>query len=373
MATKTKIFYIHCGGNTIGGVETYLSHMVENHKNNEAYLGIVKSGNFLHYLREQQTKNIIHLHGGRLRELNKVGIAIRNACRFVRRNKIKLIIAKGYNSWIYGSIVAYLTKTKSIFYIANDINPQYWKSPITCIGSYLRPNHYLANSQFTAVSIKEILNKKASIVYPAANISKFTNIDHNQARNFLCKEFAIAPHKFIYTIVGRLQEWKGQHIAISAFKEMHNKKNSVLLVVGDYTHESDRPFFERLQQLATNENVIFTGFRKDVPQIVSGSDVIIHASTTPEPFGITIIEGMFARKPVIASAAGGPLEIIEHNKSGLLVLPKNPNKLAKSMDKLHNNQKQCILLGKKAYEEAQKKFSIEASIHRMEEVIDSIL
>lgn len=368
-----KIFYIHCGGDTIGGIETYLAHIIKAHKNYQAYLGIVKPGKYGDYLQLQQTPNVIALNGGRLREVDKVGIAVRTAARFIRKNNIEFIIGKGYNSWVYAGIIARLTKIRSIFYVANDINPHFWKSPITLIGSYMHPSYYFANSQFTAQSITKILDRESSIVYPAANISKFVGIDGKNARELLCAEFGIAPQKRIYTIVGRLQEWKGQHIAIEAFKKMRNKENAVLLVVGDYTHHSDQPFFRRLQHLAKSESIIFTGFRKDIPQIISGSDIIVHTSITPEPFGITIIEGMLAKKAVIASAAGGPLEIITHREHGLLSPIKDICQLAKYMDELFENRDLCLSLGKKAYNRAKREFSIDASADCVEKTLDRFL
>lgn len=368
----SRILYIHCGGDTVGGIETYLAQMLKYH-HNEAYLGIVRLGMYSEYLKIQQTPNVISLRGGRLSEVDKVGIAIRNACRFVRKHNISIIIAKGYNSWLYGSVVAYLTKRKSIFYVANDINPNYWKYPITCVGSYLRPTHYVANSNFTAASVLQILKKPASVVYPAANTNQFDNVDNEEARKQLLCEFNIPRHHCVYVIVGRLQKWKGQHIAIRSFRQMRHKANSTLLVVGDYTHKNDRNFFKSLQQLVGNDNIIFTGFRSDVPHIVAGSDIVVHTSITPEPFGITIIEGMLAKKPVIASAAGGPLEIIDNEQNGLLVERNNPPQLAQKMDLLYEKRDWGARLGQNAYTKARKLFSIEASVQSLESTVSKIL
>ena len=50
-------------------------------------------------------------------------------------------------------------------------------------------------------------------------------------------------------------------------------------------------------------------------------DIVVHTSIAPEPFGRVIVEGMLARKPVIATRAGGALEIIDEGVTGLLVTP----------------------------------------------------
>jgi glycosyltransferase involved in cell wall biosynthesis len=67
--------------------------------------------------------------------------------------------------------------------------------------------------------------------------------------------------------------------------------------------------------------VHFLGFRSDIPALMCSMDIIAHTSTAPEPFGLVIVEAMLARRPVIATAAGGALEIVLRQQTGLLVAP----------------------------------------------------
>jgi glycosyltransferase involved in cell wall biosynthesis len=67
--------------------------------------------------------------------------------------------------------------------------------------------------------------------------------------------------------------------------------------------------------------VIFTGFRPDVPEMLQLLDVVAHASIDPEPFGRVIAEALAMKRPVIATRAGGPTEIIDDSRTGFLVPP----------------------------------------------------
>jgi glycosyltransferase involved in cell wall biosynthesis len=71
-------------------------------------------------------------------------------------------------------------------------------------------------------------------------------------------------------------------------------------------------------ELGIAGRVEFRGFRADVPAELAAMDVLVHCSTVPEPFGQVVAEGMAAGLPVVATAAGGPAEIIRHDVDGLL-------------------------------------------------------
>jgi glycosyltransferase involved in cell wall biosynthesis len=80
--------------------------------------------------------------------------------------------------------------------------------------------------------------------------------------------------------------------------------------------------------------VTFVGFTEHVERELAGLDILVHASVVPEPFGQVVVEGMAAGLAVIASAAGGPLEIITPELDGLLAPPGDVAALAASLRRL---------------------------------------
>ncbi|MEO0263137.1 MAG: glycosyltransferase family 4 protein [candidate division WOR-3 bacterium] len=369
-----KILYIHGGGDAIGGIETYLARSLKYHKIFKPYIGIVKKGRFFKYLQNENFKNIIDLKGGRLRELPKTLNAIYNCIKFIKKNDIKLIIAHGAHSFVFAGIISKISNIKSIFYVHVDIKKEEFRSLITGIAFRIKPTLYIANSEFTAKSVKKFLKSDAKINYPASDIHKFDSINEFNAKRKLREEFGIPEDKIIFSIIGRIQEWKGQDVGILAFKNMKNKDKACLLIVGECTFKKDEKYYEYLKKLSKEEKwIIFTGFRNDVPFIMKGSDIILHTSRNPEPFGIVIVEGMMAKKPVLASASGGPIEIIENGKDGFLYEPGNYKSLCKIMDMLIENENLRQEIGIKGYEKAKNKFTMEASISNLEEILKELL
>ena len=90
----------------------------------------------------------------------------------------------------------------------------------------------------------------------------------------------------------------------------------------------------QVQNLGLGDRVSFTGFRADIAAELARLDVLVHASVVPEPFGQVVVEGMAAGVAVIASDAGGPAEIIERERSGLLVPPGDVAALAAALQRL---------------------------------------
>jgi len=88
------------------------------------------------------------------------------------------------------------------------------------------------------------------------------------------------------------------------------------------------------------------------------SDIIVHSATEPEPFGRVIVEGMLAGKPVIATAAGGPLDIISHNENGVLVPLRDSSRMAQAITRLLLNRQEAETMGAKARQAAESKFNV---------------
>jgi glycosyltransferase involved in cell wall biosynthesis len=149
----------------------------------------------------------------------------------------------------------------------------------------------------------------------------------------LRKEIGLESNSMI-GIFGRLSPWKGQHIlleAISVIPGMH------AVLIGDALF-GESAYAEGLKVRASQPDIAgrvhFLGFRRDIPALMQAMDIIVHASTSPEPFGLVIVEGMLARKPVIATRAGGAIEIIQEGESGVLVTPGSIFELRAALERL---------------------------------------
>lgn len=163
-------------------------------------------------------------------------------------------------------------------------------------------------------------------------------------------------------LFSRLAPWKGQHVLIEALTRLPGVH--ALLVGGALFGE--HAYAESLREQAVGRGVAdrvhFLGFREDVPGLMRLSNVVVHASVAPEPFGRMIVEGMLARRPVVASRSGGATEIVEDGVSGALVPPGDPGALAAALNDLLANAPKSRAMAATGYANALDRFSLQAMI-----------
>lgn len=217
---------------------------------------------------------------------------------------------------------------------------------------------------------------KGQVVYNPINVEAFGQVDGVAE---LRAEFGLANQDRLISNVGRLDWWKGHGYFLQATAEVvQSQPNSKALIVGapDSTH-LNQAYYQRLQQLVTDlglsDHVIFAGFRTDVPRIMAASDVVVHSASEPEPFGRVIVEAMAAGRPVVATAAGGVLDIVEDQVTGLLVPPKNAALMAGAIQQFLQNKEQAQTIGQRAQQRARERFSVEQHVAAVQRIYQEIL
>jgi glycosyltransferase involved in cell wall biosynthesis len=108
-------------------------------------------------------------------------------------------------------------------------------------------------------------------------------------------------------------------------------------------------------------------------QMYKGLDVVVSASTQPEPFGVVVVEAMAMKRPVIAPNHGGAAEIIESKVTGLLFDPGDAQSLAQAIEKLYSSPSLYINLGQNARSAVVKSFSIEGHVKRIQAIYEELL
>ncbi len=117
----------------------------------------------------------------------------------------------------------------------------------------------------------------------------------------------------------------------------------------------------------------FLGFRSDVAPLMKAADVVVHASTLPEPFGRVVVEGMLAERPVVATAAGGVGEIVTDGVTGLLVKPGSPDALAGAVKMLRADPARADALASAGNARARAAFSVQAMVQGVRTVLDEVM
>src|SRR5712692_6438072 len=100
----------------------------------------------------------------------------------------------------------------------------------------------------------------------------------------------------------------------------------------------------------------FIGFQEHLAPIYQALDVVVHASTQPEPFGLTIVEAMACARPVIVSRAGGAAELFTHDHDAVGVPPGDAAALAAAMSDLIHDRERRQRLAENAVRTARERF-----------------
>ena len=190
---------------------------------------------------------------------------------------------------------------------------------------------YVANSSATRASLVTVGVRPTDIevVYPPVDLSRF---DPSQTGRIQLVDLGLPPTAPCFGIVGQLVEWKGHRVFLDAAQRVFlAMPHACALVVGEAPPDRRRyraALEEQAVRLGIYDRVKFLGFRDDVADLLRLMDVVVHASIWAEPFGRVLVEAMAMKKPVVASMAGGPLEIVEDGKTGFLVPPGDAVRLA---------------------------------------------
>ena len=198
-------------------------------------------------------------------------------------------------------------------------------------------DHCIAVSQAVRTQLLELglPPEKCTVVAEGLDLRQFQPRVPDPA---LREELGIAPDAPVITLVGGLVDWKGQDVLLDAAPHILAAfPDAWILMVGSAYGKDDTFALEiarRAADPALRGRVRLLGARKDIPAILATSSVILHASTQPEPFGRTFLEGMAMGRPTIASNEGGPLDVIDHETDGLLIAPRDPGTLAGAVVRL---------------------------------------
>jgi glycosyltransferase involved in cell wall biosynthesis len=239
---------------------------------------------------------------------------------------------------------------------------RYLKS-IICISNAVKNN--LLNHGFP--------EKKLVMIYNGLDPKEFSC---TKTKKETLKTICVETDYPVVGIVGNIKAWKGQETVIKSIKLVKRKyKNIKCLIVGGVS-ERNNDYLQYLEGVTEREglkkNIIFTGKRKDIPDLINTMDILIHASTDPEPFGRVLLEGMALSKPVISTNIGASPEIVVDGETGILVPPGNEKKLFEAINYLLKNKRVALEMGDAGKERVINYFHITKYLEKTQELYAKI-
>jgi glycosyltransferase involved in cell wall biosynthesis len=184
-------------------------------------------------------------------------------------------------------------------------------------------------------------------------------------------EAKVRPRRVL--MLGRIAEWKGQHVFIRAAERLcaagHDEE---FVIAGGATNPADAAYEALIRRMVEERRlsgrVVFAGVVEDVADLLRSTDVLVHCSTSPEPFGLVILEAMGFGVPVIAANAGGPAEIIRDGIDGRLYPPGDDQTLAAILHELLQNSVARQELGDNGLRVVHDRFALSRTADELTEL-----
>ncbi|MDE2083004.1 MAG: glycosyltransferase [Burkholderiales bacterium] len=238
------------------------------------------------------------------------------------------------------------------------------------------PTYFIAVSRWVSDSIGRIgvPAPKRTYIYDGIELDKLdTRADGRSFR----RRHGLHEDAFVVGLVGLLIPWKGQALFLEAARLLAAVLPDTVFAIVGGTPEEFRYFEAELKRAAEapplRGRIVFTGHVSEMAPVYNGLDVVLSASTSPEPLGTMIIEAMTMARPIVAPDHGGAVEMIEHERTGLLFNPGDAASLAAAIRRLGTDPALRHSLGQAARVQALKTFAIAEHVRRVQGVYDAIL
>ena len=256
--------------------------------------------------------------------------------RRLRKLDPDLIHTNSLKSGVYGAAAARIARLPLVWHLHDRLATDYMSGDaarLTRIAIGKGADAVIANSETTLMTLDEVARDKATVISPPVDLPPNPVEIRETVRRV--------------GIVGRLAPWKGQHVFLSAMERAFNSSGAEAVLIGSPLF-GEEAYADGLRHSASqlgDLEVSFRGFVDDVPAELGQLDVLVHASTSAEPFGQVVLEGMAAGLPVVAAGAGGPAEIISDGRDGLLYTPGDVEALADRLRLLAGDRRLRSRLG----------------------------
>ena len=295
---------------------------------------------------------------------------LRRLAKTIRQIQPDIVHTNSLKADLLGGIAARRAGTKVIWHVRDRIAPDYLAPHMVRLMRFMArriPHAVIANSHATLATVHLRPGSRSAVIY--------SGLPDPQAQP--PPEHIAKPAGQTVIMVGRLSPWKGQDVFIRAAAAVHRHLPHVQFqIVGSALFGEDAyeaQLLQLVQSLHLQDVISFLGFRRDIPQLVAAADVLVHASTTPEPFGQVVVQAMAAGRPAIATNAGGIQEIVLDQRTGLLVPMADADAMASAMIQLLSHPEQAAAMGRAGRRRFLEMFTIQRTAAQVTALYDSML
>jgi glycosyltransferase involved in cell wall biosynthesis len=325
-----RVLHIH-SGNLYGGVESFLRTLASEQRNAPGLsheFALCFEGRMSGELRELGAP--VHLLGEvRISRPWTVWRARGVLSELLGRERYTAAVC--HSAWtqaLFGPVVR-TAGVPLVFFMHDALAGRHWLERWARVTP---PDLVIANSRFSAATLENLYPRvpwKVRYLPVRASASSEEAGERSRVR----AELGTGEQDVVIVQACRMEEWKGHRLLLEALGRLKSLPGWMVWIAGGAQRPHEARYLAELEALAARlgirHRVLFLGQRTDVPRLLRAADIHCQPNLGPEPFGIAFIEALHAGLPVITTAMGGPLEIID-GTCGMLV-PPQPDSLAEGL------------------------------------------
>ncbi len=370
---RIKVLHV-IGGGELGGAEMHILNLLT-HMDRERFevrLCCLFPEPFVQVARANgiATDAVVMRH-----KLN-IGI-VDNLMEIIRGHQIDIVHTHGVRANLVGRLAAKLAGIKHIVTTVHSVLEQDYPSFFARQVNRLM-ERITINSVERFVTVSDLLKQdlvghgipavKITTIYNGVNLAAFRQ---ERVTGDVRKDLGIAPDVPVLGMIARFHPVKGHRFFLEAAKTISRvRPDCRFLLVGSGQYRSEVEAM--VKQLGLREQVIFTGYREDIVDVLHSLDILVISSLS-EGFGLTAIEAMAMKVPVVATRVGGLPEIIKDGNNGILVPPADGQAIAQAVLDLLANPEDSRAMAARAFEHVRENFSVEIMAKNTEQLYCSLM
>ncbi|MBD2354831.1 glycosyltransferase family 4 protein [Tolypothrix sp. FACHB-123] len=374
-----KILFLDQSGKP-GGAELCLIDIAKPYRD-RCLVGLFTDGPFKTLLQENQipvevlTDRAIQVKKGSsfFQALKSLRQIIPLITKVINRAKnYDVIYANTQKALVIGAIASFFARRPLVYHLHDILSKEHFSLSNRRIAVNLAnrcASLVIANSQASQIAFIEAGGRKelTTVIYNGFE-PKTYQINEFDVRQ-IQQELGLIG-KFVIGHFSRLSPWKGQHILLDALAQCPQQVTVILVgeaLFGE--QEYVQQLHRQITALGLENRVKFLGFRSDIPQLMAACDLVAHTSTFAEPFGRVIVEAMLSGTPVVASKAGGAMELIKPGINGFLFQPEDSQELAQVITACLHQRHNSATMAHNARKMATQRFDITSINQQISQVL----
>jgi glycosyltransferase involved in cell wall biosynthesis len=291
--------------------------------------------------------------------------------KILRENNIHLIYCADNISKLIGGIAGKMAGVKVVAHCHDDFKED-------TMGKTMRMFYLMLLDRILTVSdkVKKFFTVKKKGFRKAITVYNGIDTDIFNPQNVsedLRNELGLKKENIVIGSIGVIEKDKGHRYLVESILRLKAEgiPNVVCVICGTGPEESCLKEFVRAKGL--DSEILFLGFRTDIPRVLKALDIFALMSLTIESFSMAAVEAMAMEVPVIATNIGGLPEVVEDGKTGILVPPGDVNALCGAIKYLVKNQEARLKMGANGRARVLEKFTIEQNVRKTEDVFLTLM